>query len=82
MAQSSASDVQLQEQIRILELQLSEKCERLEELEAAILEDTERLNKFEELEQLEADLRERDLLDKERDEELRMLQEVLIFVFF
>ena len=65
-----------EEQIRRLEAKLRDKAQRLDELEAAILEDDERLSKLETLERLEAELKERQMIDEERELELRLLQEV------
>ena len=40
------------------------------------MEDDERLSKLETLERLEAELKERQMIDEERELELRLLQEV------
>lgn len=50
----------MEERVRQLEMELSEKDARMEELEAAVMGDTEKL----------------DLLESEREEEIRLLQEV------
>ena len=47
------------------------KSEQIRQLEALLLEKSHRLD------ELEADLKERDLIDNEREEELRLLQEVI-----
>ncbi|KAI9553500.1 putative leucine-rich repeat-containing protein [Daphnia sinensis] len=67
----------MKEQIHRLELELREKTERVEQLEA-ILADEERQVQLEVIERLEADWnKERELIDNEREEELRLLQEAL-----
>lgn len=66
----------MKEQIHRLEMELREKTERVEQLEA-ILADEERQVQLEVIERLEADWnKERELIDNEREEELRLLQEV------
>lgn len=59
-----------------LRLQLNDKTRRLDELEMSILQDNERLLKLGTIERLEEELKERDLIECERNEELRLLQEV------
>ena len=76
-ASSGDGPLTLEEKIRQLELQLLDKTQRLDELETAILEDDERLSKLDLIERLEAEIKERDLIDNERDEELRLLQDVI-----
>ncbi|XP_032796060.2 protein FAM184A isoform X2 [Daphnia magna] len=67
----------MKEQIHRLEMELREKTERVEQLEA-ILADEERQVQLEVIERLEADWnKERELIDNEREEELRLLQEAL-----
>lgn len=67
----------MEEQVRQLENELKEKNDKVEQLEA-ILADEERLAQLETLERLEADwTKERELADSEREEELRLLQEVI-----
>lgn len=66
----------MEEQVRQLELELREKNQRVEQLEA-LLADDDRLSQLETLERLEAEWnKERELVDNEREEELRLLQEV------
>jgi len=74
-------DEQTGETVTQLRQQLEEKSRRLEELEEAIFEAVgQRLSTsgttLTALEQFELDLKERELIDNERDEELRLLQEV------
>ena len=66
----------MEEQVRQLESELREKNQRVEQLEA-LLADDDRLGQLETLERLEAEWnKERELVDNEREEELRLLQEV------
>ncbi len=66
----------MEEQVRQLEMELREKNQRVEQLEA-LLADDDRLSQLETLERLEAEWnKERELVDNEREEELRLLQEV------
>lgn len=70
----------MEEQIRQLASELREKNERVEQLEA-ILADDERLAQLETIERLEADwTKEHELVLNEREEELRLLQEVADFL--
>lgn len=75
---SMASDaVRMEDRVRQLERELCDKTHRLEQLEAAIQADGDRQAQLETLERFEAEwLKERELLDNEREEELRLLQEV------
>ena len=63
-----------------LRQQLEEKSRRLEELEEAIFQAAGQRSTsttpLTALEQFELDMKERELIDNERDEELRLLQEV------
>ena len=59
-----------------LQMQLNDKTQRLNQLEMSVLHDDERLLQLETIERLEAELKERDLIDCERNDELRLLQEV------
>lgn len=66
----------MEDQLRQLQLELKEKNERVEQLEA-LLADEDRLAQLETLERLEADWnREHELVENEREEEMRLLQEV------
>lgn len=66
----------MEEQVRQLESELREKNQRVEQLEA-LMADDDRLGQLETLERLEAEWnKERELVDNEREEELRLLQEV------
>lgn len=68
----------MEEQISRMESELREKTERVEQLEA-MLADEDRQVPLEAIERLEADWnKERELIDNEREEELRLLQEVSI----
>ena len=70
----------MEERVFMLEEELQKKNERLEQLEVALQADGDRMAQLEMLERFEADWnKERELLDNERDEELRMLQEVGLF---
>ncbi|KAK2712317.1 hypothetical protein QYM36_011115 [Artemia franciscana] len=62
---------------RSLEQQLQEKTQKVLELDKVVEEGSQMKKRLEDLEKLEADLKERDAYDAERDEEIRMLQEAL-----
>ena len=67
----------MEDQVRQLELELKEKNERVEQLEA-MLTDEDRQTQLEVIERLEADWnKEHELIENEREEELRLLQEVM-----
>ncbi|XP_046455330.1 trichohyalin-like isoform X5 [Daphnia pulex] len=71
----------MEEQVRQLETELKEKNDRVEQLEAMLADgvaDEDRQTQLEAIERLEADWnKEHELIDNEREEELRLLQEAL-----
>ena len=72
----------MEERLFLMEEELQKKTERLEQLEVALQADGDRMAQLEMLERFEADWnKERELLDNEREEELRMLQEVRLHFF-
>lgn len=69
----------MDDRIRQLESELLDKNHRLEQLEATIRADGDKQAQLETLERFEAEwIKERELIDNEREEELRLLQEVYI----
>lgn len=83
MATETATDTSfdtirlMEDRVRQLESELCAKNHRLEQLEATIRADGDRQAQLETLERFEAEwIKERELIDNERDEELRILQEV------
>ena len=80
---ASDAAAKMEERIRQLERELCDKTHRLEQLEATIQADGDRQAQLETLERFEAEwIKERELLDNEREEELRLLQEVRrLFLF-
>ena len=82
-AHCTDNPTELEERIFVLEGELKKKTERLEQLEVIVSSDGDQMAQLEMLERFEADwIKERDLLDNEREEELRMLQEVGWFSCF
>ncbi len=85
MASSSVADVPvsiepiqpMDDRISQLESELLDKNHRLEQLEATIRADGDKQAQLETLERFEAEwIKDRELIDNEREEELRLLQEV------